>query len=101
MAEGELLPKGHGKGMGLDAPGKQEIRAKLQKALVEQHPLHAYFGTAFEEVGGIERLIEWANDNYDDFIKVFTRMMPTGGTHGSGKVQIQINNQLQPTKLDE
>lgn len=99
--EGELVPRKRGTGMGLDAPKNAELREKLRKAMVEQHPMHAVFGTAFEEIGGIERLCEWAEENYGDFVRIFSKMAPAGGGHGSGKVQIQINNQLGPSALDE
>ena len=99
--EGELVPRKSGRGMGLDAPKNHELREKLRKALREQHPMHAVFGTAFEEIGGIEKLVQWGTENYTEFIKIFGKMAPAGGGSGSGKIQIQINNQLQPTKLDE
>ena len=99
---GELVQRKTGSGHGLDAPKNQALRAKVQKALAEQHPVHALFGTAFEEVGGIERLCEWAEDNYSDFIRIFSKMAPTSDKgSGSGKIQIQINNQLGPSALDE
>ena len=99
---GEVVPRKTGTGMGLDAPKNQALRARVHKALTEQHPIHALFGTAFEEVGGIERLCEWAEDNYSDFIRIFSKMAPAAekGT-GKGKIQIQINNQLGPSSLDE
>lgn len=41
------------------------------------------FHDAFEALGGIERLIQWANDvddkgnsNYKEFIKLFTKLVP-------------------------
>ena len=99
--EGELVPRKKGTGMGLDAPKNQELREKLRKALVEQHPMHAVFGTAFEEIGGIERLVEWGQENYTEFIKIFGKMAPAGGGSGSGKTIIQIHNSLGASKLDE
>jgi hypothetical protein len=99
--EGELLPKYKGKGTGLDAPGKKDLRDRVAKALAEQHPMASVFGVAFEQVGGVERLIDWAEENYTEFIRTYTKFIPTTNSGGGGKTIIQINNNLKPTELDE
>lgn len=43
------------------------------------------FQFAFEECGGAERLAKWANDNYDEFLKLFARMIPLEVTGKDGK----------------
>jgi hypothetical protein len=98
--EGTLLPKHTGQGTGLDAPGKQHLRDKVKKAL-ETYQMSAVFGVAFEELGGVERLIDWGNENYSEFIRTFTTVARTSGGGTSGKIQIQINNKLGPSELDE
>jgi len=77
------------------------LRERMRQQMTEQHPVHEAFLAAFENVGGIERLTGWAEDNYKDFVTIFARMAPTKGEGGSGRIQIQINNKLGPTALDE
>jgi hypothetical protein len=101
VVAGELVPRKSGSGMGLDSPRNQELRARLREQLEKQHAVHAVFGIAFDELGGVERLIDWAEDNYDKFIAIFSKMAPTKEGAGSGKIQIQINNRLGPGPLDQ
>jgi hypothetical protein len=35
------------------------------------------FMDAFELVGGTPRLVEWANENYTDFVKLYARLLPS------------------------
>lgn len=101
VVAGELVPRLKGTGRGLDSPKNDDLRRRLREQLEKQHAVHAVFGIAFEEVGGVERLIDWAEDNYDKFIAIFSKMAPTKEGAGSGKIQIQINNQLGPGPLDQ
>ena len=101
VVAGELVPRKQGTGRGLDSPRNDALRARLKEQLEKQHAVHAVFGIAFEEVGGVERLIDWAEDNYDKFIAIFSKMAPTKEGAGSGKIQIQINNRLGPGPLDQ
>ncbi len=83
-------------------PKKPTSRQQMAQQLASQHPIHSAFGTAFEAVGGVERLTEWAEDNYDKFIMLFSKMAPApDGKGGGGRIQIQINNKLGPSPLDE
>ena len=101
VVAGELVPRQVGSGRGLDSPRNDDLRRRLKEQLEKQHAVHAVFGIAFEEVGGVERLIDWAEDNYDKFIAIFSKMAPTKEGAGSGKIQIQINNRLGPGPLDQ
>ena len=101
VVAGELVPRKSGSGRGLDSPRNDDLRRRLKEQLEKQHAVHAVFGIAFEEVGGVERLIDWAEDNYDKFIAIFSKMAPTKEGAGSGKIQIQINNRLGPGPLDQ
>jgi hypothetical protein len=101
VVQGEIVPRLAGTGRGLDSPRNDDLRARLREQLEKQHAVHAVFGIAFEEVGGVERLIDWAEDNYDKFIAIFSKMAPTKEGAGSGKIQIQINNRLGPGPLDQ
>ena len=77
------------------------LRERRRHEVTEPPPGHEACLAAFGTVGGIERLTEWAEDNYKDFVTIFARMAPTKGEGGSGRIQIQINNKLGPTALDE
>lgn len=49
------------------------------------------FQQAFELVGGIPRLATWANENYDKFIALYSKMIPTQiSGEGGGPVKIQL-----------
>lgn len=49
------------------------------------------FQQAFELVGGIPRLALWANANYDKFIALYSKMIPTQiSGEGGGPVKIQL-----------
>jgi hypothetical protein len=90
---GELLPPER---RGISTPTKT-----IPAVLKEQHVIHGVFGTVFEELGGAERLADWANDNYDKFIQMFAKMAPAPkGESSTQAIQINVNNQLGPSNLD-
>lgn len=73
----------------------------LQSTLHAQHPIHGLFGDVFDSVGGVDRLADWAEDNYGDFIRIFAKMAPAPQPDNQPQqIQIQINNQLGPSPLD-
>lgn len=76
---------------------------QVSAAFHSQHPLHGLFFNVFEEIGGQEFLVDWAQKNPSKFITLFCKMsptlMPTSGMVGD--INIQINNSLERTALDD
>jgi hypothetical protein len=73
----------------------------MQQQLGQVHPIHAQFLQAFEELGGIERMKEWADENYTDFMKIFSRMAPRPQTEiNAGRIEIVVHSSLKPSALD-
>ena len=94
ISEGELLPPER---RGITTPS-----TSVPAVLSKQHVVHGVFGTVFEQIGGEERLADWANENYDKFLQMFVKMAPAPREAPvDKKVQIQINNELAPSPLDE
>ena len=59
------------------------------------------FESAFEMIGGVQRLAVWAHENPTEFFKLFGRMLPTGtqvDLNASG--EIIYKHVLPPSKLD-
>jgi hypothetical protein len=83
--------------------GDNKQVSDLYTQLVAQNPLHGMFARTFERLGGEGFLFDWAAKNPTKFLTLMQKMtaplMPTSGVQGD--VNIQINNNLQPTKLDE
>jgi hypothetical protein len=77
--------------------------SQLIAKMTEHHPIHGLFGEIFEETGGKDRLHEWAEDNYDKFIQIFSKMAPApqSAGHNITAIQIQIDPTLGTRKLDE
>jgi hypothetical protein len=75
----------------------------LYTQLVAQNPLHGIFARVFDRAGGEEYLLDFAKKYPSKYLSLMVKMtaplMPTSGVQGD--VNIQINNNLQPTKLDE
>jgi hypothetical protein len=75
----------------------------LYTQLVAQNPLHGIFARVFDRAGGEEYLLDFAIKQPAKYLSLMVKMtaplMPTSGVQGD--VNIQINNNLQPTKLDE
>lgn len=49
------------------------------------------FQSAFDEVGGIQKLAEWAGDNLTEFYKLYGRLIPIdlqGDLHHEGTLEI-------------
>lgn len=60
--------KGHAIGRPVGAKNKITIAAKEA------------FQAAFDAVGGVERLQQFAQENYEEFIKIYGKLIPTEGT---------------------
>ena len=96
VTHGELVPTDDSPLV--PATPEQQTRAVV-KAMQQQHPIYGAFGMVFEQIGGVDGLAEWAEDNPTDFFRIFSRMVPVDH-QGSGQINIQINNQLGPSPLD-
>ena len=81
-------------------PTADERNLAVVDDLTKQHPIYGAFGYAFEQLGGVDGLVDWAEDHPTDFYRIFSRMVPKEKGEGS-QINIQINNQLGPTPLDE
>jgi len=55
---------------------------------------------AFDLAGGIPRLTKYAHENYGDFIKLWTRMLPEAQKHESGPAVVQVFHNVPPSPLD-
>lgn len=48
------------------------------------------FTLAFERIGGVEKLTEWADENPGDFFKLYARLLPSELSGPEGKPLIPI-----------
>ena len=78
--------------------------ASLPAQMARNHPIHGIFGAAFEKLGGVNKLVDWAGsdpENYGDFLKLFVKMAPSpSGDVTIRKMEISVNPQLKRTALD-
>lgn len=77
----------------------QDRNELVSQKMTEQHPIYGAFAYAFEELGGVDALTDWAEQNPTDFYRIFSRMVPKE-SGGATTIAIQVNNQLGPTALD-
>ena len=50
------------------------------------------FQQAFELIGGIPRLAVWANENYDKFISLYSKLIPVQVSgEGGGPIKVQLS----------
>lgn len=78
------------------------INRRIPRREFERKRVAEAFDTAFELVGGNARLAVWAHENYGEFIKLYSRMLPTGtqvDINASG--EIAFKHVLPPSKLDK
>ena len=73
----------------------------LPAQMAKHHPIHGLFGYTFEALGGADRMVEWAQEDYREFIKIFARLAPApSGDVTVRQMNIQVNPQLKRTPLD-
>lgn len=77
-----------------DAPIPAQIRKRSDRKEIE-----AAFVTAFEAVGGVTRLAMWADANYSDFVKLFSRLLPKESLHQHSG-ELVIRPPIPPSALD-
>ena len=78
---GKPFAKGN-KGRPVGVPNKATIQAKEA------------FQLAFDNLGGWERMVKWANadpDNLKVFYGLYARLIPTDVTTGGDKITLSIN----------
>ena len=81
-----------------------DTQIQLPKALagrrVDRQEVANAFLTSFELVGGVPRLALYADSHYDEFIKIFGRLMPkeTLTVHDG---EIVIKHAIAPSALDD
>lgn len=60
------------------------------------------FQTAFELVGGVPRLAIWADQNYDQYMKLYSRLLPSQTSSALGEANVlRIEMAILPSPLDE
>ena len=73
----------------------------LAGQMAKHHPIHGLFGYTFEAVGGVDRMVKFAEEDYLNFIRLFAKMAPTpSGDVTVRQMNIQVNPQLKRTPLD-
>jgi hypothetical protein len=75
------------------------IENQIATRMNEAHPIYGAFGHVFREMGGVDRLQEWAEDEPGKFYAIFAKMVPQDSTNN--QINIQINAKLAPGPLDE
>ena len=81
---------------------KDVVRVGGNEVVSEGHvgnPVFGVFDRVLERMGGEDRIVEWAEDNFGDFIKLYARLSPEGSRSGS-QINIQVNAALGPSPLD-
>lgn len=82
------------------ADGNAKV-AKLTKREFEKQKVIDAFHMAFDMLGGVPRLVYWANENYTEFIKLYAKQLPSGAqldVNASGEIQFKMV--LPPSPLD-
>lgn len=76
---------------------------RLSKELNRRAVVSAFMD-AFEMVGGVQRLAQWAmqDENYGDFLKLYARLMPSQAVELDDSAQKKYFGHVLPrSKLDE
>lgn len=55
---------------------------------------------AFDLTGGVPRLVKWGHENYGEFIKVFTKLLPEAQKQESGPAIVQVFHGVPASALD-
>jgi len=75
----------------------------IREHLEQQHPLHGMLGRVYERVGGEDRVVEWADENFGGFLKLMMASTPSlqPMNHVQGDVHLHVHHALAPTELDQ
>lgn len=87
----------------LAAESRRDGPVKLSKELNRRRVVSAFMD-AFELVGGVPRLVEWAaqEQNYGDFLKLYARLMPSQAVElDDQNAKKYVGHILPKTSLDQ
>ena len=85
----------------------QERQLALEEKMGGQHPFHGVLAEVFERIGGIEAMIDWAEDNPAMFYQMMAKAAPPpsqnrggSGDGGGTTVNVVLPQGLNPGPLD-
>lgn len=79
----------------------QTLPKTIKDQLANQHSLHGLMGEVFEDLGGKEFLMTWAEENPDKFINHLMKLAPPAIPKGQqGSIHLHVHNDLVPGALD-
>lgn len=81
------------------APEPEELNQDIAESMAKSHPIYGAFGHAFNQIGGVDALADWAQEEPGKFYAIFSKMVPRDPA--ANQINIQINAKLGPGPLDE
>ncbi len=85
-----------------------EALSKHEKVVIPRNPTFnrkevvQSFQSAFELIGGVPRLALWANENPNEFYKLFGKLLPSSNSSALGEQsKLVIEMAIKPGALDE
>jgi len=83
----------------------QERSLALRERMAAQHPFHEQLADAYEAIGGVEALQEWAEDNPGEFFRMMMKASPppmqtAKGGAGGMTLNLSLHPALAPGPLD-
>ena len=88
----------------LPAPSTKDTELAVRQAFAQGTPMQQLFGAVFEELGGTDFMVEWAEDNPSQFMSLFMAANPNPvASSGSGSgpaLHVHLPEGLAPGPLD-
>ena len=83
----------------------QERALALRERMASQHPFHEQLADAYEKIGGVAALQEWAEDNPGEFFRMMMKASPppmqtAKGGQGGMTLNLSLHPSLAPGPLD-
>jgi hypothetical protein len=83
----------------------QERQIALRQKMAHQHPFHEEMAQAYERIGGLDALTEWAEDNPGKFFELMMKAAPIppappGKPQGTMTLNLSLHPSLAPGPLD-
>ena len=77
-------------------------RKTIAKAFEGNHPFHQMLGDALEQLGGLDFIVDWAEEHPTEFMRVMLLIAPPPQAHatGSGGMHLHLHQDLVPGELD-
>ena len=77
----------------------------LRDAFADASPLHQMFIDTLDELGGLDFMVGWAEENPNQFMEILIRLAPpvsspTGSSAGGQVVNLNLHPGLAPGPLD-